>query len=42
MFETQDETPQEKRDRSPCGILEVSERKLEGELVLCVKLNHNI
>lgn len=30
MFETQEETPQEKRERSPCGILESSERKMQG------------
>ena len=31
MFEQCEETPQEKRDRSPCGALETSERKLEGD-----------
>lgn len=30
MFENQEETPQEKRDRSPCGVLETSERKMQG------------
>jgi len=29
MFENQEETPQEKRNRSPCGVLETSERKMQ-------------
>ncbi|XP_071524258.1 ubiquitin carboxyl-terminal hydrolase 16 isoform X2 [Panulirus ornatus] len=30
MFERQDETPREKREWSPCGIVETSQRKMEA------------